>query len=123
YGIWIFRAQRESAHTAFALKGVKFLDDRVANPAYGVLLITGLLMMWAASIPLTTLWIDIALALFVALVVVPARLYTPTLLRQIKLVETGDTSYAGFTQLARRGQMLGQASGVMGLAMLVLWVC
>jgi len=122
YGIWIFRAQRESAHTAFALKGVKFLDDRVANPAYGVLLVTGLLMVWAGSIPITTLWIDIALVLFVALVVVAARFYTPALRDQIKLVEAGDTSSAAFTQLAPRGQVLGQAMGVIVLAILIVMV-
>ena len=32
YAIWILRAQREQAHTAFALKGIKFLDDRIATP-------------------------------------------------------------------------------------------
>ena len=70
YAIWIIRAQREPAHTGFALKGIKFLDDRIANPAYGVLLVTGLLMVFIAGYSLTTLWIDIALVLFVLLVVV-----------------------------------------------------
>src|SRR6266849_5075191 len=60
YAIWILRAQREQAHTAFALKGIKFLDDRIANPAYGVLLLTGLLMVVLLPIPITTLWIVIA---------------------------------------------------------------
>src|SRR5437764_15166404 len=101
YGIWIFRAQRESAHTAFALKGVKFLDDRVANPAYGVLLVTGLLMVLAGSIPITTLWIDIALVLFVALVVVAARFAIAALRDHIKMVDAADTSSADFTQFTR----------------------
>src|SRR6202035_3278726 len=70
YAIWILRAQREPTHTAFALKGIKFLDDRIANPAYGVLLLTGLLMVVLLPIPITTLWIVIALILYAALLVV-----------------------------------------------------
>jgi len=54
--------------------------------------------------------------------VVAARFYTPALRDQIKLVEAGDTSSAAFTQLGRRGQMLGQAMGLLVLAILVLMV-
>jgi len=32
YAVWIIRAQRDPAHMSFALKGIKFLDDRIANP-------------------------------------------------------------------------------------------
>ena len=39
YGIWLARAARERDHEAFALRGVKLLDDRFANPAYGLLVI------------------------------------------------------------------------------------
>src|SRR6202521_3871614 len=70
YAVWIIRAQRDPAHTAFALKGIKFIDDRIANPSYGVLLVTGILMVFLAGYSLTTPWIDVALVLFVVLVVV-----------------------------------------------------
>jgi uncharacterized membrane protein len=122
YAVWIIRAQRDPAHTAFALKGIKFLDDRIANPAYGVLLVTGLLMVFLAGYSLTTLWIDIALVLFALLVVVAVVFYTPTLREQIKLVESGDTSSAQFTRLAKRGQIAGQALGVIVLVILALMV-
>src|ERR1700704_3473400 len=77
YAIWILRAQREPAHTGFALKGIKFLDDRIANPAYGVLLLTGLLMVFIAGYSPTTLWFGIALALFVLLARVAVLFSTP----------------------------------------------
>src|SRR3989442_14710660 len=108
YTIWILRAQREPANTTFALKGVKFLDDRLANPAYGVLLLTGLLMVFLLPYPITTLWIDIALVLYAALIVIGLVLYTPSLREQIKLAEAGDTTSAEFSRLGRRGQILGQ---------------
>jgi uncharacterized membrane protein len=122
YAIWILRAQREPAHTGFALKGIKFLDDRIANPAYGVLLLTGLLMVFIAGYSLTTLWIDVALVLFVLLVVIAVVFYTPTLREQVKLVESGDASSAEFTRLAKRGQLAGQALGVIVLVILAMMV-
>jgi uncharacterized membrane protein len=122
YAVWIIRARMDPAHTAFALKGIKFLDDRIANPAYGVLLLTGILLVFLAGYSLTTLWIDIALVLFVLLIVVAVVFYTPALREQIKLVESGDTSSAAFTRLARRGQIAGQALGVIVLVILAMMV-
>ena len=91
YVVWITRAQREPAHETFALKGIKFLDDRIANPAYGVLLLTGLLMVFLGGFSFTALWIDVALVLYVVLIVLAVRFYTPSLREQIKLAEAGDT--------------------------------
>jgi uncharacterized membrane protein len=122
YAIWIIRAQREPAHTGFTLKGIKFLDDRIANPAYGVLLLTGLLMVVLLPIPITTLWIVIALVLYAVLVVVAITQYTPTLRNQIKLAEAGDTTSAEFTRLAKRGQILGQTLAVIVLVILAMMV-
>jgi hypothetical protein len=71
---------------------------------------------------LTTLWIDIALVLFVLLVVVAVVFYTPTLREQVKLVESGDVSTAEFTRLAQRGQLAGQALGAIVLVILAMMV-
>ena len=122
YAVWIIRAQRDPGHTAFALKGIKFLDDRIANPSYGVLLITGILMVFLAGYSLTTLWIDIALVLFILLIVIAVVFYTPTLRDQIKLVESGDTTSVEFNRLAQRGQIAGQALGVIVLVILAMMV-
>ena len=122
YTAWIVRAQREPAHTAFALKGIQFLDQRIANPAYGLLLITGILMVILLPYPITTLWIDLALVLYAVLIVVAVALYTPTLRNQIKLAEAGDVTSAEFTRLGSRSQTLGIALGVIVLVILGLMV-
>ena len=122
YAVWIIRAQRDPSHTTFALKGIKFLDDRIANPAYGLLLLSGLLMVFLVPYPITTFWIDVALILYVVLVVLAISQYTPTLRKQIKLAEAGDTTSAEFTGLARRSQVLGQALGVIVLVILAMMV-
>ena len=122
YGVWIVRARRDPNHTAFALKGVKFIDDRIANPAYGFLLITGLLMVFLVPYPITTLWILIALILYAALIVLALFFYTPALRDQIKLAEAGDTTSAEFMRLAQRGQILGPVLGVIVLLIVAMMV-
>ena len=122
YGVWIVRARRDPTHTSFALKGVKFLDDRIANPAYGFLLITGLLMVFLVPFPITTLWILIALVLYAALVILALFFYTPALRQQIKLVEAGDMTSPEYLRLAQRGQVLGPALGVIVLLILAMMV-
>ena len=122
YGIWLGRANHDLARNTFALKTIKFIDDRIANPAYGVLLLTGLLMMLTAGISLLTLWIDIALVLYVALLVVGFGFYSPTLRNQVKLVEAGDSTSAEFQRLNSRGTTLGIALGVIVFLILVMMV-
>ncbi len=122
YVVWIIRAQRDPAHTSFSLKGIKFLDDRIANPAYGLLLLTGLLLVFLAGYSFTTLWIAAALILFAVLVVLAITQYTPTLRSQIQLAEAGDTTSAEFSRLAKRGQIVGQVLAVIVLVILALMV-
>ena len=124
YAIWIVRSRSEAAHAGFALRGVKFIDDRIANPAYGVLLVTGLLMLVAGRIALTTFWVVAALVLFVILVVIGVGFYSPTLRDQIKLLGdgAGDAASAAFMRLGRRGQILGQAMGLVVVLIVVLMV-
>lgn len=122
YAVWIVRARSAPTHTAFALTGVKFLDDRIANPAYGVLLITGLLMVFLGPYKITALWIDIALVLFAALVVLAIFLYTPTLRAQVKLAEAGDVSSTEFMRLGTKGQIVGQVLGVIVILIVAMMV-
>ena len=76
YGIWLARAARERDHEAFALRGVKLLDDRFANPAYGLLLVTGLLMVWVGDLDLTQFWLLTALVLYAVAVGLGLFVYT-----------------------------------------------
>ncbi len=121
YGVWNVRASRDPSHTSFALKGVKFLDDRIANPAYGVVLITGLLMA-IFGVGLLHLWVIAALVLFAALVVLGVGFYSPVLRNQIKLADAGDTTSPAFGTLARRGAIMGPATGVIILLILAMMV-
>ena len=122
YGVWNVRAARDPSHLGFALKGIKFIDDRIANPAYAVLLVTGLLMVFINRWPITSLWIVLALILFAALAVLAFRVYSPLLRNQIKLVDAGDTASPEFVRLSRRSAMLGPILGLLAVLILVMMV-
>jgi uncharacterized membrane protein len=122
YGIWISRASRQPEVLPFTLKVIKLIDDRVANPAYGFLLITGLWMMFAADLPLSTPWLHISLALYVLLVLLGLFGYTPTLKKQIKLLESEGVGSPAYQSMARRGKIIGILVAVLVLVILYLMV-
>jgi uncharacterized membrane protein len=122
YGVWSVRAQTDRTHLGFALKGIKFIDDRVANPAYGVLLITGLIMVFAGNFSITALWILIALALFAAVVVLGVAFYSPLLKNQIRLVEAGETGSPEFARLSAWSQRFGPGLGIIVLVIVAMMV-
>ena len=121
YGIWNMRAAADPPHTSFALKGIKFIDDRIANPAYGVLFLTGLIMVFTASWGFR-LWVIIAIVLFIAIAVIGFAVYSPLLKRQIALADAGDTSSPEFEGLGRRARMIGPILGLLVLVILVMMV-
>jgi uncharacterized membrane protein len=122
YGVWSLRARRDMAHFGFALKGIKFLDDRIANPAYGVLLLTGLVMVFVGSWSITSLWIIVSLVLFVAVAVIGFAYFTPLVRDQMRLVDAGDTSSPEFERLSRRNSVIGPLLGVIVLVILAMMV-
>jgi uncharacterized membrane protein len=122
YGVWNARSQAEPAHLGFTLKGIKFIDDRIANPAYGVLLLTGALMLIAGHFSIKSLWIILALVLFVALVVVAVALYSPLLRKLIAVVDAGDTTSPEFSSLMNRNRMLGGVFALIVVLILVMMV-
>lgn len=122
YGVWSALGAREPAHMAFVLKGIRFLDNRIANPAYGVLFLTGLVMIFVGHWQLLSLWLIGAIVLFIAIAVLGFVVFTPLLRDQIKLAEAGDTASAEFTRLANRSRMLGPILGVIVVVILVMMV-
>jgi uncharacterized membrane protein len=110
YGIWLARAAREPEHRAHVLRGIKVLDDRFANPAYALLLVTGLVMVWVGDLELTQFWLAGGLTLYVVAVLLGLFVYTPTLRRQIQALETGNA--AELQRLSARGTAVGVALAV-----------
>jgi uncharacterized membrane protein len=122
YGIWLARAAREPEHQSHVLRGIKFLDDRVANPAYVLLLVTGVLTALVGNLPFTTFWIAAAIVLWVVAVGIGVGFYTPTLRRQIQVLETEGPDSAEFKRLSGRGRLAGIATAVPVVLILLLMV-
>ena len=122
YGVWNARVRAEPEHLRFVLAGIKFLDDRVANPAYGVLFLSGLAMVFAGRWSITSLWLVVAIVLFIAIAVLGFAVFTPLLRRQIELAGSNQTGSPEFVALSRRSAMLGPALGLLVVVILAMMV-
>ena len=123
YGIWLARASKEPAHEAHVLRGIKFLDDRVANPAYVLLLVTGLSMVVVSdSVEPTDFWVATALVLFTITALLALLVYTPTLRKQVELAEGGATASSEYQKLSKRSTLVGALLGVLAVSIVFLMV-
>jgi uncharacterized membrane protein len=122
YAIWIAVGSRDPKTLPFALRGVKHIDDRLANPAYGLLLVTGVAMVLVGRIPITTSWLLVALFLYVAVVLVGLLGYTPTLKKQIQLLDSPGFASEGYKAAAGRGIVLGVVLAVLVVAIIFFMV-
>jgi uncharacterized membrane protein len=106
YGIWIRRAAREPGQLPFVLQGIRAIDRRVANPSYGLLLLTGLVMAYLLPIPLTTPWLLTAIILYVLAAFLGVFAYAPTMREQRKQLEAAGAGSVAFRTASRRGAWL-----------------
>ena len=122
YGIWQARAAREPEHMGYALRGIKFLDDRVANPSYAGLLVVGIILVIMGRYEFTTFWVAVAIGLYVVMGAVAFFFYSPTLKRQIAAYETSGAQSDEFVRLGARGRAVGIVLAVLVIALIVLMV-
>lgn len=122
YGIWQARAAREPEHMGYALRGIKFLDDRVANPSYAGLLVVGIVLVLIGPYDFTTFWVAVAIGLYVLMFVVAIVFYSPTLKRQIAAYEASGAQSDEFVRLGARGRVVGMILAVLVIAIIVLMV-
>lgn len=122
YAIWLQRAARKPEHLDYTLRGIKTLDDYFANPAYVLLLLSGLAMVLTTNIPLTTFWIAAALVLWFIMLILGIGIYTPTLRNQIKALETQGADSAEYKKLDQRGTIVGIVLAVLVMVILFLMV-
>ncbi len=123
YGLIIGRARKAgTAELAFALRTVKVMDDYVANPCYVLLLLTGVGMVHTSGYPWSLLWIHVSMSLLVVMFVLAVGFYTPTLRKQIAVLESRGAGDPEFVRLSKRGGMLGGILGLLVLAIVALMV-
>ena len=125
YGLLIARARAggiDGREMRFALGTVKFMDDYIANPCYALLLVTGGAMVYLSGYPWTLKWIYLSLGLLILAFAIAIVLYSPTLRREIEVLEANGPSDPEFLKLSSRGAALGGVLGVIVIAIVALMV-
>jgi uncharacterized membrane protein len=122
YAVWSTRGRLEREHLLFALRGIKFMDDRIANPAYGLLLITGIAQVIMSHRSWHQTWIELAIVLWVLLTIIAVAAYSPTLKRQIQLVGERGPDDPEYAAVDRRSTVLGLMLMVIVLVIVGLMV-
>src|SRR5215213_1651007 len=80
YAYWLRRAgTHDRERLVWTIDSIRKLDNRIATPAYVVVLLTGLGMVFSGLFSFSAGWIQAALALYVAAVLIGVFLYAPTI--------------------------------------------
>ena len=122
YALWLRIGERDPEHLAYTIRGIRAIDRRVANPAYALLLVTGLAMVLFTGVPLAQGWLAVALALYVAAALVGYFVFGPVVRRELAALErggVGDLEYLRFRAQARRLGVLTTAVVLIILALMV----
>ena len=123
YGLLIGRARRagpDARELRFALRTVKVMDDYVANPCYGLLLVTGATLVYVSGIPWSAKWVHISMTLWLVVAAIAGLVYTPTLRKQIAVLEARGPEDPEFVALSKRGAIAGGLLGV--LVLVIVWL-
>lgn len=122
YFYWLRVVRRDPSSSGVVLGGIRAVDARLANPAYVVLPITGVLMVIDGDLGFTTFWIATAIGLYVALGVLAGALFTPALRRQVTLATDGSADGADYARASRRTVATGIVTMIPVAAILYLMV-
>lgn len=122
YAVWIVRSTKDPEHLGFVMRTIRWIDARIANPAYGVLLVTGLLMAITAGYPLTTFWIAAALVLYAAIAILGIAVIAPSFRAQLAALEREGPASAAFARAAARGRAFGLAVSLAVVVIVFLMV-
>jgi uncharacterized membrane protein len=108
YFVWLaVMKDRSQSEQSFALQTIKALDSRLANPAYGILPLTGVIMVLVGDLGFTTFWILAAIGLYVLVGVIAGVYFAPSLRRQTELVAREGTGSGAYEAAARRTRTTG----------------
>jgi uncharacterized membrane protein len=122
YAFWLRRAGRaDRERLVWTIESIRRLDNLIATPAYVVVLLTGLGMVFSGAFSFSTGWIQVAIGLYVLVVIVSIALYVPALRRQLTAAEA-DPSSAAYRAAASRSNILGIAVTAIVLVIVVLMV-
>ncbi|HET7026197.1 MAG TPA: DUF2269 family protein, partial [Candidatus Limnocylindrales bacterium] len=96
YAFWLRHAGRDRDRLTWTIETIHRLDMRIANPAYGVLLVTGVLMVVGGLYTFQTGWLATAIVLYVLVAVIGITFYAPAIRSQLAAArrDPGSDTYA-----------------------------
>ena len=122
YAFWLRRAGTDDRdRLVWTIGSIRRLDKLIATPAYVVVLLTGLAMVFSGAFSFTAGWIQVALGLYVLVVILSIAMYTPALRRQLTEAEA-DPSSAAYRAAASRSNVFGIVVILIVLVIVVLMV-
>lgn len=123
YPLWLFKGKQSDNHLLFALKGIKTMDDKFANPGYILSLITGLTLCYVGHLNiLHSFWLIASLILFALAAGAGIALYSPNLKRQINVLQREGSGSAAYKRLDRKGSIIGGSIFLMAIIIIFLMV-
>jgi len=122
YGVWVAWGEREPQHLRAILRGIQFLDRRVTNPAYVLLLVTGLAMVAVSPLGVATPWVMAALGLYVVAVILAIAVYAPAFGRQVRAADAPGPQSEAYRRAASVARGLWRAFMVLVLLIVLLMV-
>lgn len=121
YGFWLRLAGRDRERLLFAIHGVRWLDRRLANPMYVVVLVTGVLMVMSGAYSFETGWIAASIVLYILIAILGIAAFAPAIRRQLAEAERDPASPA-YAAAAAQTARLGLATTAVVLVIVILMV-
>ena len=122
YALWIRVGERQPEHLAFTIRGIRTIDRAVANPAYLLLLVSGLGIVRLGGIPLAQGWLLLALGLYVIAALLGYFVYGPVVRRELAALERGGVDDAEYRRSRGQARTLGVWTTAIVLVILGLMV-
>ncbi len=122
YRFLLSGATRQPEALLYTLRTIRRLDTRLANPAYGLLLLSGLAMALTVPFPLTTPWILTALILYALVMVLGIAVYAPVFRQQVRLAESEGLQGISYQAAARKGSAIGLLVTALVVLIVILMV-
>jgi len=123
YGVWLARVAKEPVPTqSFVLRGIKRLDDWFANPAYVLLAVTGVTMVFVGQLDFKTFWIAGGIVLWAIAVALGFFVYTPMLRNQIHALETAGPQSEDYARYSANARFVGILLAVIVVIIVYLMV-
>lgn len=121
YSFWMRLAGRDRDRLLYTIQGIRRLDRTYANPAYGVLLLTGIGMVLTGQYTFETGWIAAAIGLYALTAVLGIALFAPAIRRQLTEAER-DPSSAAYAAAAAASNRFGLLTTLTVAVIVVLMV-